>query len=650
MRDNIKKQNSFKHFAGFLFSFALLFILACGKNSAAATPEELAFQHLNTVVDKFHKTFDVYSDLSAAGNHFVTLGKMSSSGDEDKVEINPGYTSDRYAGSTCIENRLYTNSNGNNWGGFYFLNGVLEGEETQPKANWGDYPDAGVNLSGAKRFSFWAKGKNGGELVEFFAFGVGTGTVTKPYPDSSKKISLGNQKLTKSWKKYTSRDLSKQNLSYVLGGFGWAASAGKNNKKDIAFYLDDIKYDKSRLSDKRLLVSYETISSSLDFDTIMRNVAFTYDNALALIAYLARGTTDDMKRAKYLADAFVYAVNNDRYFSDGRLRNAYQGGDLALPPGWQPHGKKDTVRMPGWYNTSTYEWNEDKYQVSAHTGNLAWVMIALLSYYKEAGGSDYLEAAQTLGEWIYSETYDTNGYGGYTGGYEGWEETGSNPDGQTKVTWKATEHNIDVYVAFMRLYEATHDSTWKDRALHASDFVEAMWDDDEGHFWTGTDDDGALNKGEFKRPEDVNTWGLMALGDMDKYKAGITWVENKCYVEADGFKGFDFNNDTDHVWFEGTAHMALVYKILGDTTNAKTYLAELEKAQKSATNNNGKGIVAASYDGLTTGFTLTTTGTDNEDWLYYNRLHVGATAWFIFAERGYNPYWNIATTDSIPAY
>ena len=67
------------------------------------------------------------------------------------------------------------------------MNGVLEGEETQPEANWGDYPDAGVNLSGAKRFSFWAKGKNGGELVEFFAFGVGTGTVTKPYPDSSKK-------------------------------------------------------------------------------------------------------------------------------------------------------------------------------------------------------------------------------------------------------------------------------------------------------------------------------------------------------------------------------------------------------------------------------------------------------------------------------
>jgi hypothetical protein len=38
--------------------------------------------------------------------------------------------------------------------------------------------------------------------------------------------------------------------------------------------------------------------------------------------------------------------------------------------------------------------------------------------------------------------------------------------------------------------------------------------------------------------------------------------------------------------------------------------------------------VAAPADGLTTGFS----------WLYFNRLHVGATAWFVAAERAYNPY------------
>jgi hypothetical protein len=155
-----------------------------------------------------------------------------------------------------------------------------------------------------------------------------------------------------------------------------------------------------------------------------------------------------------------------------------------------------------------------------------------------------------------------------------------------------------------------------------------MWDAGAGHFWTGTLEDGeTINTSTI--PADVNTWGLMALGGLDTYGAGIDWVESNCYVEADGFSGFDFDTDRDHVWFEGTAHMALAYKIMGDTTAANTFLSELERAQTEAPNADGKGIVASSYDGLTTGF----------DWLYYSRLHIGATAWFIFAQRGYNPYW-----------
>lgn len=57
----------------------------------------------------------------------------------------------------------------------------------------------------------------------------------------------------------------------------------------------------------------------------------------------------------------------------------------------------------------------------------------------------------------------------------------NNPQSQTKILWKSTEHNIDVYVAFTRLYEATGEKVWKDRALHAKTFVKAMWDETEGH-------------------------------------------------------------------------------------------------------------------------------------------------------------------------
>ena len=595
-------------------------------------PLKLALQHLRDVMDEYHSNFDVYTDLSAAGNHFVMLAKMG-----NDVEINPGCTEKPHSGATCIENRFY--GTGTSWGGFYFLNGVLEGEETQPKPNFGNHPDAGFNLTGAKRLTFWARGKEGGEKVDFFAFGVGrdpiTGEPIAPYPDSSPEKSLGYITLTKEWKQYT-LDLTGVDLSYVLGGFGWVTNAPKNNDKTITFYLDDIRYEKSQLDEPRFLVSYELLPTD---EPILKNTAYTYDNALALLAFLASGTEDDLKRARLIADAICYAIEHDRYFSDGRLRNAYQGGDLKLFPGWKLHGKEDTVRMPGWWDVKGDTWYEDEYCVSTYTGNVAWAMIALLSLYEKTGEEEYLNTAITLGEWIEENCKDDRGNGGYTGGYEGWEKTENNPEGQTKILWKSTEHNIDVYVAFSRLYDVTGEEKWKERAKHAKEFIEAMWNKESGHFWPGTQNDGIEINGSCI-PLDINAWALIALNESDKYKKGVEWIENNCYVELGGFKGFDFNTDGDGVWFEGTAYMVITYQVLTEDSKANQYLKELERAQKEAQNANRKGLVAVSRDGVTNCF----------DEVHNARLHIGTTAWFIFAELGYNPYWNIKTSDPVPVY
>jgi hypothetical protein len=48
----------------------------------------------------------------------------------------------------------------------------------------------------------------------------------------------------------------------------------------------------------------------------------------------------------------------------------------------------------------------------------------------------------------------------------------------------------------------------------------------------------------------------------------------------------------------------------------------------------GLGLVAASHDGVTTGFS-TAYGPN----CYYRRMHIGATAWLIFAQLGFNPYY-----------
>jgi len=595
------------------------------QTAKAVTGSAPALEYLKQVLDQYQTSFDVYTDASAAGNHFVAPAEM---GNDTQFVLN--YTTNPFQGATCIQGKF--NGTGDFWGGWYLMNGVLQGIETQPKANWGNYSNAGFNLNGVTTLTFYAKGQNGGERVEFFAFGVGrnaeNGLPVQPYPDSSPKTSLGFVTLTTAWTQYTI-SVAGLDLSFVLGGFGWATSAKQNNDQPIIFYIDEIKYNKSLLNDPRLLVSYELLSTD---QPVLKNTAFVYDNALAILAFLSSPTQDNVNNAKLIGDAIVFAADNDRFFTDGRLRNAYQGGDIKLFPGWTPNGKTNTARMPGWWD-STGVWLEDQNTVGTDTGNMAWSIIALLSLYQQTHDSTYLNTSIKLGQWIATNCRDPRGAGGFTGGYQGWEQTANTPQGQTKLTWKSTEHNIDCYVAFFRLYELTGQATWIERALYAKAFVEAMWDSTNGHFWTGTTDDGVtINATNI--PVDIQAWGLLALGNTPKYGQGLTWVEHNCYLQADGFKGFDFNNDKDGIWFEGTAQMVAAYQMAKNVTGANLFLSELTKAQQTAQNANGQGLVAASHDLVSTGFT----------WTYNARLHVGATSWFVFTELGYNPYWNTATS------
>ena len=113
------------------------------------------------------------------------------------------------------------------WAGIYWLNWP---------DNWGEKPGnnyAGKNLT---RLTFWARGETGNEIIEFKAGGIDN--PSKPYRDSFIRTT-GRVKLSTDWKQYEI-DLSGADLSSVIGGFCWVASADYNSTKAIAFYLDDI--------------------------------------------------------------------------------------------------------------------------------------------------------------------------------------------------------------------------------------------------------------------------------------------------------------------------------------------------------------------------------------------------------------------------
>ena len=627
---------------------------------SARDSAEASLDYLRRVMDEYHTRFPVSEDVSSAGNHFHAFAKIP---DElAPVDVNGSWSEEKHSGATSLRCTFLPRPPG--FGGFYFQNGVLLGEQTAPQPNFGTYPNAGIDdLVGATALTFWARGERGGEEIEFFVLGVGrdavTGEKVEEFPDSSfRRPKEGTiVRLTREWKQYTI-SVGGLDLSYVLGGFGWVA-AMERNPAGAVFFIDDIQYELSperreeRLDEPRFLRSFTTLPlqpdpfddvKDGDIDFVLRNLAFTYDNALALLAFLADGSDDSLRRARRIGDAFVYAASHDRTYNDNRacnqpvspltpdgarLRTAYAAGDIALPPGWVPLGREDTVPIPGFYAEATKKFYEVEQQ-ALDTGNNAWALIALASLYKRTHEGSYRDMACRLGNLLHAFRDDDGPYGGFTGGIDGPESA------LPKLRpWASTEHNLDLVAAFTLLFEITGDTRWRDDAEHARRFVEGMWDDSRDCYLAGTTTPDARNTNAGQLPLDVQAWSVLSLG-LARAHAGVLQCAEKWHrASSDGFTGFDFNEDRDGVWFEGTAQMAVAYAAAGRRSEAEVYLTQLRSAQLSASFGDGEGIPASSHDGLSTGFT--TAGGD--PFKYFRRLHIGATAWNVFAQLRFNPYY-----------
>lgn len=142
-------------------------------------------------------------------------------GNREGIGYAADYGNNPHSGRTCI--KLEYRAPGD-WGGIVWQN---------PENDWGDKP-GGYNLTGAKKLTFWARGEEGGERVEFSFGGIHN---DKPFHDSSDgRVGVD---LTKDWKQY-SIDLAGKDLSCIKTGFGWSLrGAGKL----VTFYLDDIQYE-----------------------------------------------------------------------------------------------------------------------------------------------------------------------------------------------------------------------------------------------------------------------------------------------------------------------------------------------------------------------------------------------------------------------
>ena len=167
----------------------------------------------------------VYTDDKAKENHFFPTGLM---GDHSSIVYHNACSRTPHSGSTCIL-IIYQNMSlqGLRWAGLYWQN---------PPYNWGYKKGGGLDLTGAAKLTFWARGEHGGEVIETFQ----VGGIRGAFKDSD-TASIGPVVLTTEWKKYEI-DLQGKDLSRISGGFCWTTNLDVNPNGAI-FYLDDIWFE-----------------------------------------------------------------------------------------------------------------------------------------------------------------------------------------------------------------------------------------------------------------------------------------------------------------------------------------------------------------------------------------------------------------------
>ncbi|MFJ8636074.1 Tat pathway signal sequence domain protein [Streptomyces sp. NPDC093568] len=379
------------------------------------------------------------------------------------------------------------------------------------------------------------------------------------------------------------------------------------------------------------------------------STAFTYDNALAILALLAARTAGGRERAVVLGDALLYAQAHDPGYDDGRLRQAYNVGPYTFYDGSrQPDG---FVRADGAVNVGT----QFGFTGTA-VGDMAWAGIALTALARRTGERRFLRGAVRIGEWIERNGRTDEPLGGYKFGVDG---------GNQRLPFTSTEHNTDLVCLFGRLARLTRDGVWTQRRVRARDFVLRMWEADGGFFYTGTNDGVTVNKSPI--PEDTQTWTHLAL-DSRAHARSLDWAarelavldhagrRNSTVPAGQSYEGVTFSSasllanedapiadsqpkpDRNGVWFEGTAHLALALRERGgraDEARARRLMDSLERAQERLGGGQtvggralpeGVGVVSASSP-LDTGFGFG----------YYPYRHVGATAWYLMAAARHNP-------------
>lgn len=283
--------------------------------------------------------------------------------------------------------------------------------------------------------------------------------------------------------------------------------------------------------------------------------AYTYDNALAAMAFISAG---DMTSAETILDAFA------------TIGPEPEGGFLDC-----------------------YRTNSGAPNGTLSIGHNAYLLQAMNLFYLQTADPKYNTIARGIADYLLSLQDVDGGIVGMAG-----------------VTWKSAESNFGALSGIHNLGKVQNLSSYVDSASQIRNFLVT-------ECWNGT---------RFLRGEndpvivtDTQSLGGMVLGP--DYKNGAYWVEGytlttKRYDGRKSVTGFDFNDDKDTVWTEGTFQEAMAFLVASDTSKYNFYKTESEKLFNSPS---GAFWLASN------------TGTAGGSWILRKWQAAAPTAWYICA-------------------
>ncbi len=128
---------------------------------------------------------------------------------------------------------------------------------------------------------------------------------------------------------------------------------------------------------------------------------------------------------------------------------------------------------------------------------------------------------------------------------------------------------------------------------------------------------------------DTQLWPLLAVAEPPaEWRRALACAEARLGVTD----GFDFNDRPRRLWSEGTAAGSL------DLPGGRRAGARPGAARSAMRQRAPSGLLYATREAqITTGLTIVSDQHD-ADFLYYRRPHLGATAWAVLAQAGWNPF------------